>query len=258
MPERKTETRDGHSGVGDDAGTDAVPSESRFPNEVAVPMEKPVTDLADAAPPTDQEPAHSDTARSTSGRPVRPARRRQLPVLVVAALIAFAADLVSKLIVVTELVDRAPVVIVPRVLDLQLTRNPGAAFGLAGGATVLFTLVALGVVVFIIATARRLRSRGWAVALGLLLGGALGNLGDRLFRDPGPLRGHVVDWIHLSHWPIFNLADTAIVLGGVLAVILSLRGKRLDGTSINDPEPVDVTDAAAGDSSKIRGDEGAA
>jgi signal peptidase II len=122
-------------------------------------------------------------------------------------------------------------------LDLQLTRNAGAAFGLAGGATIIFTLVAAAVVVFIVATARRLRSKGWAVALGLLLGGALGNLGDRLFRDPGPLRGHVVDWIHLAHWPIFNIADSAIVVGGVLAVLLSMRGKRLDGDVEVVPKP---------------------
>src|SRR5947209_7531792 len=156
--------------------------------------------------------------------------RRRLPVLLVATVLAFVLDLVTKLLAVAHLSDRAPVVVVPKVLDLQLTRNPGAAFGLAGGATIIFTLVAAAVVVFIIATARRLRSRGWAIALGLLLGGALGNLGDRLFRDPGPLRGHVVDWIHLTHWPIFNVADSCIVIGGVLAVLLSLRGHRLDGT----------------------------
>jgi signal peptidase II len=144
-------------------------------------------------------------------------------------VLALAADVISKLLVVQQLAARAPVEVVPRVLDLQLTRNAGAAFGLAGGATIIFSVVAVAVVGFIIASARRLRSRGWAIALGLLLGGALGNLGDRLFRDPGLLRGHVVDWIHLTHWPIFNLADSAIVAGGVLAVLLSARGTPLDG-----------------------------
>ncbi len=144
-------------------------------------------------------------------------------------MLAFAVDLVTKLVAVAELTDHAPISLVPRVLDLQLIRNPGAAFGLAAGGTIIFTLVAGAVVVFILATARRLRSRGWAVSLGLLLGGALGNLGDRLFRDPGPLRGHVVDWIHLTHWPIFNVADSCIVVGGLIAVLLSMRGTRLDG-----------------------------
>ena len=84
--------------------------------------------------------------------------------------------------------------------------------------------------IVIVRTARSLASTGWAVVLGLLLGGALGNLSDRLFRSPGPLRGHVVDWIELPHWPIFNLADSAIVIGGVLAVLLSVRGIELDGS----------------------------
>jgi lipoprotein signal peptidase len=157
-----------------------------------------------------------------------PARR--LPVLLAVAAVVLAADIVSKLLVVARLSDRGPVRLIGSVLQLELTRNPGAAFGLAGGATIIFTLVAASVVVFIAASARRLRSAGWAASLGLLLGGALGNLGDRLFRDPGPLRGHVVDWIHLTHWPVFNVADSAIVLGGALAVLLSARGIHLDGT----------------------------
>lgn len=160
--------------------------------------------------------------------------RRQLPVLLTAAALALGADVATKAVVVVKLADRAPVEVVPKVLDLQLTRNPGAAFGLAGGATILFTLVAAAVVVFIVVAARRLRSLGWAIALGLLLGGALGNLGDRIFRDPGLLRGHVVDWIHLSHWPIFNVADSCIVVGGLLAVLLSMRGSRFDGTSVRE------------------------
>ena len=84
-------------------------------------------------------------------------------------------------------------------------------------------------IVFIIRTARRIYSLPWAVALGLLLGGATGNLTDRIFRSPGLLRGWVVDWIQVPHWPVFNLADSAIVCGGILAVLLSARGIRLDG-----------------------------
>jgi signal peptidase II len=209
---------------GEVLGAPPAPDDSALPGSVerasARPMESPMKDLAQ---PEQVEAEHPEPARL---------HRRQLPVLLAATSLALAADVISKLVVVSSLADRAPVVVIPRVLDLQLTRNAGAAFGLAGGATIIFTLVAAAVVVFIVATARRLRSRGWAAALGLLLGGALGNLGDRLFRDPGPLRGHVVDWIHLTHWPIFNLADSAIVVGGLLAVLLSMRGKRLDGTSV--------------------------
>ena len=138
-----------------------------------------------------------------------------------------AVDVVSKLVVVARLRD--PVELLGGLLTLRLTRNPGAAFGMAGSATVLFTLVAVAVVVVIGRTARRLRSVGWAVTLGLILGGALGNLSDRIFRAPGPFRGHVVDWLELPHWPIFNIADSAIVCGAVLAVLLSMRGIGLDG-----------------------------
>ncbi len=111
---------------------------------------------------------------------------------------------------------------------LHEQRNPGAAFSIAGGATVLFSLLAIGIAVFILRTARTLTSRGWALALGLVLGGALGNLVDRLLRDPAPLRGHVVDFIDLhwngqSVWPVFNVADMAIVTGGALALLLSWR-----------------------------------
>jgi signal peptidase II len=114
---------------------------------------------------------------------------------------------------------------------LWLTRNPGAAFSVGTGETVVFTVIAFGVVVYIARTARRLYSLGWAVALGLLLGGATGNLVDRIFRAPGLFRGDVVDWIAVTrYYPIFNLADSGIVCGGILMVILAMRGYRFDGT----------------------------
>ena len=171
-------------------------------------------------------PAKSDAA--TEANPAAPPRRR-LSLLVIVAGVVLIADVISKQLVVAHLSNRAPVNVIPSVLDLELTRNPGAAFGFAAGATVIFSVVAVAVVIFIGRASRRLASAGWAWALGLLLGGALGNLGDRLFRAPGPLRGHVVDWIHLHHWPVFNLADSGIVVGGILAVLLSMRGIRLDG-----------------------------
>jgi signal peptidase II len=158
-----------------------------------------------------------------------PARRR-VGVLAAVTLLALVADLVTKTVAVERLSSRDPVPVVDGVLTLRLVRNPGAAFGLAQGATVVFTVVALVVVLVILRAARRLRSRGWAVGFGLVLGGALGNLTDRLFRAPGPLRGHVVDFLELPHWPVFNLADSAIVTGGALIVVLSLRGVQYDGT----------------------------
>ncbi|MFL6129798.1 MAG: signal peptidase II [Mycobacteriales bacterium] len=146
------------------------------------------------------------------------------------------ADLVTKVVVVARLMGRAPVKLPGHFLWLTHARNPGAAFSFAEGATVLFTVVAVVVVVVIVRTATRLRSVAWAVSLGLVLGGAAGNLVDRLFRSPGPLRGHVVDWISLRTpdgrmlFPIFNLADSGIVCGGILAVLLAVLGYEMDGT----------------------------
>ena len=136
--------------------------------------------------------------------------------------------MISKIIVVATL--RRPVHVIDGVLTLVVLRNSGAAFSIGTSMTVVFTLIAVGVILFILRTSRRLRSLPWAVTLGLLLGGATGNLTDRLLRAPGLFRGDVVDWIQLPHWPVFNVADSAIVCGGVLAVLLAARGIRLDGT----------------------------
>jgi signal peptidase II len=144
------------------------------------------------------------------------------------AAVVLLADVISKVIVVASLRPGEQVDLLGHVLRLTLTRNAGAAFSVGTSATILFTVVAVGVVVVIAREARRLTSPGWALTLGLLLGGALGNLVDRLLRSPGPLRGHVVDWIELPHWPVFNLADSAIVIGGCLAVLLASRGTPLD------------------------------
>ncbi|HEV7209920.1 MAG TPA: signal peptidase II [Mycobacteriales bacterium] len=157
-------------------------------------------------------------------------RPRRVGVLVSTAVSVFCADLATKTWVVHHFADGHRTVVVPNVLDIQESRNAGAAFGLAAGATLLFSIVALLVIGYIVRIAPRLRSRPWAVALGLLLGGAVGNLGDRIFRSPGVLRGQVVDWIHLHHWPVFNLADSGIVIGGIVAVLLATRGLRADGT----------------------------
>jgi signal peptidase II len=155
------------------------------------------------------------------------APRRTVLVLVTAAVV-LAADIVSKVAIVATMHEGETVRVIGRLLRINYTRNAGAAFSIGTGATVLFTAVAAVVAVVIVRQARRLVSRSWALTLGLLLGGALGNLVDRLLRAPGPLRGHVVDWIELPHWPVFNIADSAIVVGGCLAVLLAARGVPLD------------------------------
>ena len=158
-------------------------------------------------------------------------RPRRTALLLLTAAVVLLVDVISKVIVVATLTAGEEVDVVGHVLRLTLTRNAGAAFSVGTSATVLFSVVAVGVVVVIAREARRLTSAGWALTLGLLLGGALGNLVDRLLRSPGPLRGHVVDWIELPHWPVFNLADSAIVVGGCLAVLLASRGTPLDSTT---------------------------
>jgi signal peptidase II len=118
-----------------------------------------------------------------------------------------------------------------------VSRNSGAAFSMGQGATLLFTTVAIVVVTVVLRISGRARSTGWALALGLLLGGASGNLVDRLFRSPGPGRGAVVDWIALGWFPSFNVADSGIVVGGMLAVLLSFRGIELDGGRAGRDQP---------------------
>ena len=147
----------------------------------------------------------------------------------IVAVIVFAADLISKTLVVATLSHQSKVRLLGGLLTLRVLRNSGAAFSIGTSMTVVFSLIAVGVIVAILRTSRRLRSIPWAVTLGLLLGGAAGNLGDRIFRSPGPFRGYVVDWIQLPHWPVFNVADSCIVCGGVLAVLLAARGIPLDG-----------------------------
>lgn len=129
-------------------------------------------------------------------------------------------------------------------LTLSFLRNPGAAFSLGSGSTVLFTVVAVVVVVVILRTARRLHSIWWAVALGALLGGALGNLTDRLLRTPGFPSGHVVDFIAVKYFAVFNCADMAIVGSAILMVVLSLLGVEFGGERHAEPPPeaVDAVD----------------
>nr|WP_246854198.1 signal peptidase II [Naasia sp. SYSU D00057] len=151
--------------------------------------------------------------------------------LAAVAVVVFAADQLSKLWVVTNLTPFESVPVLGEVLQFYFVRNPGAAFSLASGSTWIFSIIAATVTVFIIWFARRIRSRGWAVLFGMLLGGTLGNLTDRLFREPGFGVGHVVDFLSVWGFPaIFNLADVAIVSSMGLFLLLTLRGTGLDGS----------------------------
>ncbi|MZD04092.1 signal peptidase II [Streptomyces sp. SID5785] len=160
----------------------------------------------------------------------RPRGRRRIAVLFAVAALAYVLDLVSKLVVVAKLEHRESIEILGDWLQLEVIRNPGAAWGVGEAFTIIFTLIATAVIVVIVRLARKLYSLPWAIALGLLLGGALGNLTDRIFRSPGVFEGAVVDFIAPKNYPVFNLADSAIVCGGILIVLLSFRGVDPDGT----------------------------
>ena len=159
-----------------------------------------------------------------------PARRRTTVLFAAVAVAALVADQVTKTIALRSLEPGEPVDLIGSLLRFHLVKNPGAAFSLGTGYTVVLTCIAVGVAAAVVHLSRRLRSTAWTIALGLLLGGALGNLSDRFFREPAPLRGHVIDFLELPNWPIFNLADAAIVTAACLMVLQTLRGVGLDGT----------------------------
>lgn len=163
-----------------------------------------------------------------------------LIILVAGALAVYGIDQLSKFLVVTNLAEGEVVPVLGTILQWQFVRNPGAAFSLASGMTWIFTILAAGVITFIVWFARRIRSLAWALVFGLLLGGVLGNLTDRLLREPSFGLGHVIDFI-ATPWlipAIYNVADMAIVSSMVLFMILTIRGVGLDGT--REPKRTDV------------------
>jgi signal peptidase II len=193
--------------------------------------------VSSEAEPTIESPQDpgggSEAAGETGGErggAAAPAARRRVGVLAAVAAVAYVLDLATKTWVVEWLEGREPVEVLGEWLRFEAVRNPGAAFGVGEALTVVFTCIAAAVIVVIVRLARKLYSAPWAVALGLLLGGALGNLTDRLFRAPGVLEGHVVDFIAPKYFAVFNVADSAIVCGGILIVLLSFRGLDPDGT----------------------------
>ncbi|WP_430295023.1 signal peptidase II [Sinomonas sp. B1-1] len=175
--------------------------------------------------------------------PVTPARRR-IGLLGLLAAAAYVLDQLTKLWVTGTMVEGERIPVLPPLLQWYYIRNSGAAFSIGEGVTWVFTIIMTVVSVAIVAYARKIRSAGWAVGLGLVLGGALGNLTDRLFREPSFGMGHVVDFISLPNFAIFNLADSAVVVGVSLICLLTLRGISPDGTRAAKKA---VTDEAPGD-----------
>ncbi|MBF6471504.1 MULTISPECIES: signal peptidase II [Nocardia] len=194
--------------------------------------------VSDDRPP-EESPANTADPTTSSAPPQR------LRTLLVLAAVVLGLDLLTKTIVVANLTPGDPVPIIGDFARLSLVRNPGAAFSMATGMTWLLTLVAAAVVVGVVRIGRTLRSLVWAIGLGLVLGGALGNLMDRLFRAPGPLQGHVVDFVAVGWWPVFNVADSAIVCGAILLVVLTVLGFEPNGTRVGHDKPGAASEGSA-------------
>jgi signal peptidase II len=163
------------------------------------------------------------------------ARPAAVTALALAAAGAIALDQITKQLVLTYLENKEPLRLLGGAVYFTVTRNSGAAFSLGGRFTPIFPIFAVVVAGVIVFLARRLRSVPWGVALGLILGGAMGNFLDRLLRTPGPLRGHVVDFISVfddagNVWPIFNVADSSLFCGVALVLLLEFTGRGRDGT----------------------------
>ena len=151
-------------------------------------------------------------------------RRRPLGLFFAVAVFAYLLDVVTKVLAVERLEDRPPVEVLGSFLQLTLVRNPGAAFSTGTSYTLLLSLVAVAAVGVVLFMSRRLNDRLWAIGLGALLGGVLGNLTDRVFRDPGFLRGHVIDFLQLPNWPVFNVADICINVAAGVIILQAIRG----------------------------------
>ncbi|QXE37341.1 signal peptidase II [Streptomyces sp. GMY02] len=199
-------------------------------DETAAPAEGTAARPSGSAAGQAESGAGQAERAEPADQPGRPKGRRRIAALFTVALLAYLLDLGTKMLVVAKLEHHEPIEVIGDLLKFEAIRNPGAAFGVGEAFTVIFTIIAATVIVVIARLARKLYSLPWAIALGLLLGGALGNLTDRIFRSPGVFQGAVVDFIAPAHFAVFNLADSAIVCGGILIVLLSFRGLDPDGT----------------------------
>lgn len=170
-----------------------------------------------------------EPAPSTPASPDEVGRRRLRTRLAAIALTVLVLDQGTKMWALEALTPGQPVDLVGSALRLNLIRNPGAAFSLGDGSTWLLTVLSVAILVGVLVAARRVGNLAWAVALGMLLGGAVGNLLDRLLREPGPGRGHVVDFIDYFGWFVGNVADIAIVLAAGVVMVLSYRGVPVSG-----------------------------
>ena len=193
---------------------------------------------------------------------MRPSAKRLLVVYGIAALVV-GADQLIKWVVIQQLAGRPPLRLIGDFVELRYTTNSGGAFSLLTGAPVFFALTAIAVIGGLVYASGRTRGLGIAVALGLLLGGAVGNVLDRLLRGDHPLRGEVVDFVKVGPWPLFNLADSCIVIGGILLALLLGRPERSADDQGERPGPpgggseaTPAGDAEAGEGPQARSRQG--
>jgi signal peptidase II len=178
----------------------------------------------------------------------RRSRARLLVVFATIAVLGYLADLLSKVWAVAHLTGETPKPVIGDLLTLYLARNPGAAFSTGTSYTLVLSVLAIAAAIVVLWVARRLGSTGWAIGLGFLLAGILGNLTDRIFRSPGFLRGHVVDFLRLPHWPIFNVADICINVAAAVIILQALRGMPVRGGRPSAGPPTDDPDGPDGSS----------
>ena len=155
-----------------------------------------------------------------------PARSRRMLALYGTAAAVLAVDQLTKQLVVANLAGRPPVDVIGEFVQLRYTTNSGGAFSLLTGAPLFFGIMAMVIIGGIVYASRRARPLSLLVVLGLILGGALGNLTDRLLRGDGFLRGEVVDFVKVGIWPVFNVADSCVVVGGILLALMLGRAER--------------------------------
>jgi signal peptidase II len=170
----------------------------------------------------------------TSPNPRPRPQRRYIALFAAIAVVAYVIDVVTKTIAVRALSDEPPVEVVGEFFRLDLHFNSGATFSLGTSYTLALSCIAIAATVAVVWVARRLASLGWAIGLGFLLAGVAGNLTDRIFRSPGVLRGHVVDFFMFPNFPVFNVADICINIAAAVIIIQALRGMRVNGTRHDD------------------------
>ncbi|WP_026551237.1 signal peptidase II [Arthrobacter sp. H20] len=192
-------------------------------------------------PAGSDEPTTDDRDESTPASHRRRTGARYALLFAACFAVIYAADQLTKIWVVSTMTEGQITPVLPPLLNWHFIRNPGAAFSIGTNYTWVFTIIMVVVSIAILTQVRKVASWWWATALGLVFAGAVGNLTDRLLREPSFGQGHVVDFIALPNFAIFNIADSAVVTGVGLICVLTLRGVGLDGKRSNDEPPGDGT-----------------